>query len=39
MSFSNFLLASVLHVGRFRKPYGLRGGIARLPVIHVLINQ
>jgi hypothetical protein len=36
MSFCNFLLASVLHVGRFYKPYGLRGGLARPPVIHVL---
>jgi hypothetical protein len=36
MSFCNFLLASVLHVGLFRKPVGLRDGLARPPVIHTL---
>jgi hypothetical protein len=36
LSFCNFLLASVIHIERFRKPVGLRGGLARPPVIHVL---
>jgi hypothetical protein len=39
MSFCIFLLASVLHIGRFSKPVGLRGGLARPPVIHVLKNK
>ncbi len=39
MSFCNFLLASLLHVGRFCKPVGLRGGLARQSVIHVLNNK
>ncbi len=38
MSFYNILLASVLYIGHFRKPVGLRGGLARPPVIHVLKN-
>jgi hypothetical protein len=36
MSFCNFLLVSVLYIGHFHKPLGLKGDLARPPVIHVL---